>query len=69
MTDDIVTRLRDTAYETDVCWEAAKEIERLRAALAIAAGMISTMPYYEHEHPESIMNMLLAEPNEEALNV
>ena len=30
MTDDIVTRLRDTAYETDVCWEAAAEIERLR---------------------------------------
>ena len=33
MTDDIVTRLRDTAYETDVCWEAAAEIERLRAEL------------------------------------
>ncbi len=33
MTDDIVTRLRDTAYETDVCWEAAAEIERLRADL------------------------------------
>jgi hypothetical protein len=31
VTDDIVTRLRDTAYETDVCWEAANEIERLRA--------------------------------------
>lgn len=34
MTDDIVTRLRDTAYETDVCWEAAAEIERLRAEVA-----------------------------------
>lgn len=32
MTDDIVTRLQDTAYETDLCWEAADEIERLRAA-------------------------------------
>jgi hypothetical protein len=30
--DDIVTRLRDTAYEVDVCWEAAEEIERLRTA-------------------------------------
>ena len=35
MTDDIVTRLRDTAYETDVCWEAAAEIERLRKELEI----------------------------------
>lgn len=32
MDDDIVTRLQDTAYETDICWEAAGEIERLRAA-------------------------------------
>lgn len=30
MANDIVERLRDTAYETDVCWEAAAEIERLR---------------------------------------
>jgi hypothetical protein len=35
--DDIVTRLQDTAYETDLCWEAADEIERLRAALRLAA--------------------------------
>ena len=32
MADDIVTRLQDTAYKTDLCWEAAAEIERLRAA-------------------------------------
>lgn len=37
------------------------EIERLRAALAIASGMISTMPQYEHEHPEAVMDMLLKE--------
>lgn len=37
------------------------EIERLRAALAIASGMISTLPQYEHQHPESIMEMLLVE--------
>lgn len=30
MSDDIVTRLRDTAYEVDLCWQAAAEIERLR---------------------------------------
>jgi hypothetical protein len=33
--DDIVERLRDTAYETDVCWEAAAEIERLRKEVDI----------------------------------
>jgi hypothetical protein len=37
MTDDIVTRLQDTACETDLCWEAVAEIERLRAALRLAA--------------------------------
>lgn len=34
MSDDIVTRLRDTAYKTDVCLEAAAEIERLRKLVA-----------------------------------
>jgi len=43
------------------CRRAADEIERLRAALAIAAGMISTYPPYEREHPETIMEMLLEE--------
>lgn len=33
MADDIVERLRDTAYEVDLCWEASAEIERLRAEL------------------------------------
>ena len=31
--DDIVDRLRDTAYESDLCWEAAAEIERLRGVV------------------------------------
>jgi hypothetical protein len=31
MADDIVTRLRASGYHVDVCWEAANEIERLRA--------------------------------------
>jgi len=33
MADDITDDLRDVAYETDLCWRAAAEIERLRAAL------------------------------------
>ena len=37
------------------------EVERLRAALAIAAGMISTLPPYEDQHPETVMEMLLEE--------
>lgn len=45
----------------DVHREAAAEIVRLRAALAVASGLISTMPQYEHEHPEAIMQMLLEE--------
>lgn len=75
MIDDISSELRDWAFIVDetigkahvvmlsgsVFSEAADEIERLRAALAIAAGMISTMPQYEHQHPESVMDMLLEE--------
>lgn len=37
------------------------EIELLRAALAIAAGMISTLPPYEDRHPEAVMEMLWQE--------
>jgi hypothetical protein len=43
--DDIVTRLQDTAYETDLCWEAADEIQRLRAAGdALAAHLADRIP-------------------------
>jgi len=34
MDDDIVNRPRDTAHETDLCWEAADEIQDLREALS-----------------------------------
>jgi hypothetical protein len=37
--DELTDDLRDVAYETDLCWRAAAEIERLRAAgdaLAVA---------------------------------
>lgn len=36
--------------------DLAKE---LRSALAIAAGIISTLPEYENRHPEDVFNMLL----------
>ena len=37
------------------------ENERLGTALRLAAGMISTMPQKEHEHPESVHDWLLEE--------
>ena len=40
---------------------AADEIELLGAALALAAGMISTLPQYENQHPQMVMEMLLEE--------
>lgn len=66
--DDIVTRLHQlldgpvpmTVTREDVR-DVLAEIERLRAALAIAAGMISTLPPYEDRHPEAVMEMLLEE--------
>jgi len=39
--DDIVDRLEDTAYEIDLCWEAAAEIRSLRRALKAAHDSIS----------------------------
>lgn len=37
------------------------EIEKLNSALAIAVGIISTIPSYEKQHPELIMEMILKE--------
>lgn len=34
------------------------ELEVFRAALALAAGMLSTLPEYEDKHPEEVMEML-----------
>lgn len=55
MTDDIVTRLQDTAYEVDLCWEAAAEIERLRRALLLACGLLSTYEDNSMFHPEKLV--------------
>lgn len=59
MADDIVTRLQDTAYETDLCWEAADEIEVLQTALALACGLLST--YYGMSQPAQLMQQFMEE--------
>jgi hypothetical protein len=41
--------------------QAADEIERLRTALAIAAGMLSTYVVVGDSHPETMLRNLLAE--------
>lgn len=75
MDEDIVTRLRTPYVEPCICVDVVRvecrsccdridaraEIVLLRSALAVASGMISTMPPYEHQHPESVMEMLLVE--------
>lgn len=40
--------------------ELGVEITQLRSALAIAAGLISTMPEYETQHPQTIYEDLLS---------
>ena len=74
MTDDIVTRLRIihcaaddlTPCGTCLTCQAADEIERLRAALQIAAGKLSTLPPYTDWHPEIIYKALLEDGTQEA---
>lgn len=66
MTDDIVTRLRDLremlmgnpSMARDA-HEAANEIERLRQALALAVGELSTHAQYQYLHPEQLLNEFL----------
>jgi hypothetical protein len=64
---NIVTRLRDVTFMdwegeeiTDpLCDEAADEIEQLRAALALACGLLST--YYAMSPPDQLMQQFLEE--------
>ena len=42
MTDDLTDELRDTAYEADLCWRAAAEIERLRAQVEHAHAILAS---------------------------
>jgi len=61
---DIATRLRDTAYETDVCWEAANEIERLRRGAVLAAKNLASSEI-ENEELASDVTRLLEELGQE----
>jgi len=56
--DDIVTRLY--AYECDG-HEAANEIERLRTALHLAAGLLSSCAPYDQMHPNRVLELLTGE--------
>jgi hypothetical protein len=66
MTDDIVTRLLDFTPWSDAdlartLLEAADEIERLRTALALAVGELSTHAQYSVYSPEQLMQQFLGE--------
>ena len=74
MTDDIVTRLRRVPERVPKgmgivglneyyqrCQDAADEIERLRTALALAVGELSTHAQYSVYSPEQLMQQFLEE--------
>jgi tRNA isopentenyl-2-thiomethyl-A-37 hydroxylase MiaE len=69
MTDDLVKRLRSLAEEEfemlnnvhEPVQEAANRIEELEAALRFAAGMISTMPPFDMDHPEETLEWIMQE--------
>ena len=74
MTDDIVTRLRRVPERVPKgmsivglneyyqrCQDAADEIERLRTALALAVGELSTHAQYSDYSPEQLMQQFLGE--------
>jgi hypothetical protein len=66
VTDDLVKRLRGTFFSVDpfdamIFQEAADRIEQLEAALRFAAGMISTMPPFDMDHPEETLEWIMKE--------
>ena len=71
MSDDIVTRLRaynigNIGHEAsfhmeETLYEAADEIERLRRALDLAVGELSTNDKYRLWNPEQLRQQLLDE--------
>ena len=73
MTNDLVKRLRDFeqwmrdpedqkfTLSSDLFDEAANHIEQLEAALRFAAGMISTMPPFDMDHPEETLEWIMQE--------
>jgi hypothetical protein len=58
VTDDIVARLY--AYDCDG-YEAAELIERLRTALHLAAGLLSSCAPYDQMHPDRVLELLTGE--------
>lgn len=72
VTDDIVTRLRDlldgpvpmTVERQDVR-EAADEIERLRTALHLAVGELSTHSEHRHMTPDLLVQHFMEEASRE----
>ena len=66
MTDDLTDELRDTAYEADLCWRAAAEIERLRTALHLACGLLSTYEDHSMFQPDQLVQQFLDEADKEA---
>jgi len=59
------TRLGQRTLLEHAAIQAADEIERLRAALQIAVGKLSTLPPFTNWHPEVIYKALLEDGAEE----
>ena len=69
MTDDLVKRLRAGDYSIKLAdgsikyvnHVAADRIDQLEEALRFAAGMISTMPPFDMDHPEETLEWIMKE--------
>lgn len=61
--DDIVTRLRQFGDSNGLDAEAADEIERLRTALQLAVGKLSTYNDHRFISPEQLYEHFLKETN------
>ncbi len=59
--DDIVERLRRAAVGLDMNQTAADEIERLRVALALAVGELSTHAAYAVYSPDQLLEQFMQE--------
>ena len=77
MSGDIVERLQaelddpqghiviSTTVDADLLRDAKAEIERLRAALALAVGELSTHGEHRHTNPVALMQQFLEEARHE----
>ncbi len=62
---DLIERLRGE-FPEEYVKDAAAEIERLKKALRLAAGELSTYGSHTTEHPEAVYNSLLEAAKEQA---